>query len=232
MSKKVYAKQVNPAYQGEFVTDVFNYDEYFNNITVCGNRDYISHQTEVFTRVFETLNSGNLAEELETVGQPNSWYDNATEAINNYLYREDGKNYSCKDIHDLKQLVKEFSECRSSEENGIICKVLTLVTRQEYDYTTIKGYCQSEWNEIFYPVDEYTTEDIDTFESYYFNKGTEWIIHDEDGEPETAEEIIGYSMYCVTFDVREEIAKAEGVNPEDVALYEYHESMQPYYIAI
>lgn len=232
MSKKVYARQINPMYQGDFVTDVFNYDEAFENISVCGNHHYIERKTDVFSRVFDALNYGDLTNELENVGQPYSWYKNVTECINDYLCREDGKKYSCKDIHDLKQLVKEFSECRNSEENGIICKILTLVTRHEYDYTTIRGCCQGDWNEVFYPVDKYTTEDINTFESYYFNTGTEWIIHDEDNEPETAEEITGYSMYCVTFDVKEEIAKAEGVKPEDVVLYEYHESMQPYYIAV
>ena len=110
--------------------------------------------------------------------------------------------------------------------------MLSIVTRKDYDYTTIRGCCQGEWNEVFYPVDEYTMDDIRTFEVYYFNTGSEWIIHDEEYEPESAEDIEGYSMYCVTCDIRKEIAEAEGVNPDDVVLYEYHEQMQPYYVAV
>ena len=30
MSKKVYAKQVNPEFQGDFISDIFAYDEAFN----------------------------------------------------------------------------------------------------------------------------------------------------------------------------------------------------------
>ena len=229
MSKKVYARQVNPMYSGEFISDIFEYDEYYNNITVCGNDSLYCRQTEVFTRVYDALNSGNLAYYLDNIDNYYTPYTTVTEAINDYLYREDGKKYSCKDIHDLRKLVDEYSTCHSSKENDIICKVLSIVTRQDYDYTSIRGYCQGDWNEVFYPVDEYSNDDIRTFEAYYFNTGSEWIIHDGNDIPESAEDIDGYSMYCVTYDAQKEIAESEGVNPEDVVLYEYHEKMQPYY---
>ena len=232
MSKKVYARQVNPMYSGEFIGDVFKYDEAFQNITVFGNNDLYERKTAVFERVYNALRSGDVAEAIENAGEEYSWYKNATEAINDYLYREDGKKYSCKDIHDVKALIEEYSNCRCSEENGIICKVLSIVTRQDYDYTTIRGYCQGDWNEVFYPTNEYSIEDIRTFEAYYFNTGSEWIIHDSDSIPENAEDIEGYSIYCVTYDIQKEIAEAEGVSPDDVILYEYHEKMQPYYIAV
>ena len=229
MNKKIYAKQVSPEFQGDFISDIFAYDEAFSNITVCGNDRLYCRQTEVFTRVYDALNSGDLAYYIDNIGDCYSPYTTATEAINDYLYREDGKRYSCKDIHELKELIEEYSTCDCSKENDIICKVLSIVTRQDYDYTSIRGYCQGDWNEVFYPIDEYSNDDIRTFEAYYFNTGSEWIIHDCDGMPESAEDIDGYSMYCVTDDVQKEIAEAEGVNPEDVVLYEYHEKMQSYY---
>ena len=229
MSKKVYARQVNPEFQGDFISDIFAYDEAFNNITVCGNDRLCCRQTEVFTRVYDALNSGDLAYYLDNIEDGYTPYTTVTEAINDYLYREDGKKYSCKDIHDLRKLVDEYSTCYNSEENDIICKVLSLVTRKEYDYASISGCCQGDWNEVFYPVDEYSRDDISTFEAYYFNTGSEWIIHDGDDIPESADDIDGYSMYCVTYDVQKEIAAAEGVNPEDVVLYEYHERQQSYY---
>ena len=232
MNRKVYARQVNPAYSGDFIGDIFKYDEAFQNITVFGNRDLYGRKTEVFERVYEVLRSGDLAEALENVGEEYSWYKTATEAINDYLHREDEKPYSTKDIHTLKRLVEEFQTCRRDKENSIICAVLSLVTRLEYDYTTIRGCCQGEWNEVFYPVDKYSIEDIREFETYYFNTGSEWIIHDSEEKPENPEDIEGYSMYCVTYDVRKEIAESEGVKPEDVVLYEYHERQQPYYTAV
>ena len=38
MRKKVYAKQVSPESQGDFLYDVFEYDEYSYDISVCGMR--------------------------------------------------------------------------------------------------------------------------------------------------------------------------------------------------
>ena len=231
MSRKIYAKQVNPMYQGDFTADILD-DEYYSNITISGNNHLYGRQTDVFSRVKQVLHSGDLAYYLDNIGSDYSSYQTATEAINDYLYRKDGKQYSCKDIHDLKILVDEYSTCHHSEENGIICKVLSIVTRKEYDYTEIRGYCQGDWNVIFYPVDEYNSSDIRTFEAYYFNTGSEWIIHDSDSIPENADDIDGYSMYCITYDIKKEIAEAEGISPEDVILYEYHEKMQPYYVAV
>lgn len=231
-NRKVYARQVNPAYSGYFIGDIFEYDEAFSKISVCGNRDYSGRETAVFERVYEVLRSGDLAESLENIGEEYSWYKTATEAINDYLPREDGKNYSTKDIHALKKLVEEFQAGRSKEENSIICEVLLLVTREKYGWTTIRGCCQGDWNEVFYPVDEYSIEDIREFETYYFNTGSEWIIHDGDDEPETPEDIDGYSYYCTSYNEREEIAREAGVNPDDVVLYAYHEEMKPYYVAV
>ena len=118
---------------------------------------------------------------------------------------------------------------RSADLNNIMCEVLTIVARQEYNWKTIRGCCQGDWNYIFYPVEEYSNSYLHSFETMYFNTGSEWIIHDSDSIPESADDIDGYSMYCVTYDVQKEIAEAEGVNPEDVVLYEYHERRQPYY---
>lgn len=233
MSEKVYARQINPMYQGYFIGDIFEYDEYFNNISTYGNDEFKSRQTKTFSRVYDALNSGDLSYYIDNINS--SPYTTVTEAINDYLYREDGKKYSCKDIHVLKELIEEYSTCRHSEENAIICAILSLVTRQDYTVTTIKGCCQGDWNEVFFPTNEYCIEDIRTFEAYYFNTGSEWIIHDEENDPESAEDINGYSMYCVADDIddiKKEIAEAEGVNPDDVILYEYYEKMQPYYIAV
>ena len=35
MNKKIYARQVSPEFQGDFINDIFAYDKAFSNITVC-----------------------------------------------------------------------------------------------------------------------------------------------------------------------------------------------------
>lgn len=226
---KIYARQVEPQYSGYFLDD---YLEDYTNITVFGNNDYSGKQTEIFSQVYKALDSGDLLYEIDKVVSGNGNYNNITEAINDYLPRVDGKNYSCKDIHNLRELVEEYASCRRSEESRIICAVLSIVTRKDYDYREIHGCCQGEWNVVYYPTDEYSIADIREFETYYFNTGSEWIIHDGTDEPKTAEEISGYSYYCTSYDERKEIAEAEGVSPDDVILYEYHESVHSYYTAV
>ena len=58
----------------------------------------------------------------------------------------------------------------------------------------------------------------------YFNLGTEWIIHDESSEPETPDEISGYSVYCYGWNadqIRAELANVAEVDPDAVIMYEY-----------
>lgn len=217
----IYARQISPEYQE---SPLFLGDEFFpDNIAVCGNRDYCEHLPATFEKVREVLTAGELAEVLESPKEWREWYRNTTEAITDYLPPEKGR-YSTKAIHDLKELVLQFSTCHSQEENGILCKVLSIITGQAWKWGIIRGCCQSDWQEIFYPVDEWSKEAISTFESEYFNTGTEWIVHDEDIEPTSPEEISGYSVYCVGWNedqIRKELADASGEAPENVKMFAF-----------
>lgn len=62
------------------------------------------------------------------------------------------------------------------------------------------------------------------FEIEYFNTGTEWIVHDEEIEPESPEDISGFSMYCTSWNdegIKQEIAEASGGKIEDIILYAF-----------
>ena len=220
---KIYAKQVSPEYQE---SPLFLGDEFFpDNIAVFGNRDYKEHCPDFINKVWEVLRQGELADVLENVKEWADWYKNATEAINDYLPPEHGGRYSTNAIHALKNYAIDFSSCPCSREYEILCKVLSIVTGKNWDHRMISGCCQSDWNYIFYPVDEWTRERIEVFETEYFNTGTEWIVHDEDTNPESPEEISGFSIYCVSWDtegIKKEIAGAvpDG-DPADVVLYEF-----------
>ena len=100
------------------------------------------------------------------------------------------------------------------------------MTGKKWDYRIIRGCCQSDWNYIFYPVDEWTREQIEIFEAEYFNTGSEWIIDDGEFDPENDSplNINGYSVYCTLWSedgIRKEIADCEGVAPADVVLYAF-----------
>ena len=225
---KIYARQINPAYQD---SSIFEDDgmgtEYIN---VCGNRDYERRTSSLFDRVKECLDAGELANDIKAVMEKSSYaiYENVTEAINNQLWRDDGKSYSTRQIGKLRKLVLQYSECSSSEEDQILVDVLSIVTGEEWDYREIHGCCQGEWNNIYYPVEKWTEESLEAFETMYFNTGSEWIVHEGDTEPTSPEEINGCACYCVSWDdegIKKEIAKVAGGNAGDIVLYKYSGSV-------
>jgi hypothetical protein len=102
--------------------------------------------------------------------------------------------------------------------------MLNALTGGNWIQTTIRGCCQSDWQDIIYDSEKYTRDDIQRLEIEYFNTGSEWIIHDENTEPKTPDEISGYSVYCYGWNgeqIRAEIADAAGVKPEDVVLFKF-----------
>ena len=221
---KIYARQINPEFQDSMIfDDDVNGVEYIN---VWGNKDYQSRTSNVFDRVRECLDARELAEDIEAVmgKNPSAIYDSITEAINNQLWRDDGKSYSTRQIGKLKQLVLRYSDCYRSEKDQILVDVLSIVTGEEWDYKEIHGCCQGECNTVYYPVKYWTEESLEAFETMYFNTGSEWIVHEDDTEPTSPEEIDGCAYYCVSWNdegIKKELAEAAGGNAEDVVLYKY-----------
>lgn len=215
---KIYVKQVSPEWQESplFIDGCFP-----DNIAVCGNRDYNERKPGIFDKVKTALDQGELAEVLENINEWKEYYSNVTQAINDYIPPVKGR-YSTNAIHALKRLVSEYSTCSRSEENTILCRVLSIVTGKEWDYKTIRGSSQSDWNEVYYPVKEWSKAALDVFEIEYFNEGTEWIVHKGTNMPKSPEDIEGYSIYCTSWNdegIKKEIAESEGESPESVVLY-------------
>lgn len=95
-----------------------------------------------------------------------------------------------------------------------ILRALHLLTGKRHEKHTIRGCCQGDWQDIYYPVADYTPEAIQALEIEYFNLGTEWIIT-------SAEDPEGYSLYCYSMEadeIRKEIANNTGEKPENVIL--------------
>lgn len=93
-----------------------------------------------------------------------------------------------------------------------ILRALHIVTGKRYDVRTIRGYSQGDWQNAYFPVDDYTRDALDILEADYFNTGSEWIIND------------GFSIYAYSWNndgIRAEIADAAGGDPADVILYTF-----------
>ena len=220
---KVYARQLNPEYQE---SPLFFDSCWPEDITVAGNRDYKEHWNADFQRVYNALENGELADALDDFERygGSEFYKNRTAAIMDFLWPVSRERYSTKQIKDLCILIPQygFSSRRGGDDDDILCAVASIVLGKRYSHTTITGCCQREWNDVFYPADEWNREALENFETEYFNTGSEWMVHDEDGEPSDPEDISGWTVYCHDWHeegIRKEIADAAGCKPEDVVMY-------------
>ena len=222
---KAYAKQMNPAYQE---SPLFIFDEYPENLIVYGNREYKVHTIPVFDRLMDDYEAC-MTEVCNVLEGYKDNYSNVTEAIMDYLPPEHKDKYSTKDIHAWKQLFAEWGKVwdRKSRlyESDCIVEALELMTGKKWACRSIHGSCQGDWNEVYYPVDEYSAEAINAFEVEYFNTGSEWMIHDAVEAPESPEDISGFTCYCVSWnedDILQELANVAGCKPEEVKAWAWN----------
>lgn len=218
----IYAKQINPEFQ-ESPFYMWGAADAYPGVIFKGNRNFNSHTTPEYDAIRGGLDE--LTNCVDTEGNfiRGFWYENMTEAVNDLIPAPLHKaKYSTRDIKTWREIASEWYI--TTHENTLLCRALQLVTGKKYWYTTIRGCCQGDWQEILYPAAEYDGNAIEILEADYFNLGTEWIIHDESSTPEGPEDISGYSMYCYgwnTDQIRAEIADAAGADPEAVVMYEY-----------
>ena len=223
---KIYARQINPMHQE---SPLFFGEEFWpEDITVAGNRDYKEHWNKDFRRVYEVLENGELADFLDDFERYKKcdWYDTRTKAIMDFLWPTHKERYSTKEIHELCNLIPEYGYVHRGyrDDDDVLCDVASIVLGKNYEHATICGCCQRDWNDVFYPADDWSREALENFETEYFNTGSEWIVHDEKEAPENPEDISGWGVYCHGWNdeqIRKEIADAAGGDPADVVLYKH-----------
>ena len=194
-------------------------DEWPENVYIFGNRYYIE-RTEGLQEIRDALES--IADGVEAMREGYAHTASLAELIWSELPRESREIYTRPERLELVKLAEEYAHSYSwsDAEIRVILRVLEMVRGEKYKHATIHGCCQRDWQEIIYPA-SYGDTFRDTFETEYFNTGTEWIIHDGGEAPEDPDNIDGYSMYCYTYDPRVEIAEYTGTAPENVTLYEF-----------
>ena len=219
---KIYAKQISPEYQ-ESPFFNWNPEDLYPGVIFKGNRHFNSHTTPEFDAIRDGLDG--LTSHIDTDGNfiRGYWYENITEAVNDIMPAPLHKaRYSTREIKAWREIAAEWYI--TTNENGLLCRALQLVTGKAYANATIRGCVQGDWQEILYPCDEYNGNAIESLEVDYFNMGTEWIIHDEENTPAGPEDISGYSLYCYGWNndqIRQEIANAAGAAADAVTMYEY-----------
>lgn len=224
---KIYARQVPPEYQE---SPLFSLPECFpDDIAVYGNRRFHDHMPEVFKRVYRALYSGELLEAWEDVNYDGGrYYSGWIETLQALVPPEKCRGSYTREErkHKWPDVITRYNEARpgSWEEDQALCDALELATGEAWETGTIQGSCQGDWQNVCYPVNNWSRGSLETFETEYFNTGSEWIVHDTDTEPEGPEDIEGFSCYCHgwrTEDIKKEIMDAYGESDAEVILYEF-----------
>lgn len=230
----IYAKQVNPEYQD---CDYWKCDVETGTIILAGNRYYNDHTTDEFdhiVRYFDEMAdawdtaikyhlSNGCYVEREKPGRPERHGEpySIKELLSEFWFsRSDGKPWTTKQRHEWRLLMERGAK----DDDDLYCRALELMTGHKWEYTTIRGCCQGDWQGCYYQVDAWTDKALEYFETEYFNTGTEWEIHDGSDDIEGPEDIDGYMYYAHEWGIdgiRLEIAESEGVKPEEVKLWEF-----------
>ena len=147
------------------------------------------------------------------------WYDNWIDVLADILAPWDTRGeYTRAERLQLAKLAAQYEWASSDAENDILCAVLELITGRAWDYSTLRGCCQGDWQEIIYPA-EYGRAWLEEFEAEYFNTGDEWRINE--GDPDSGDNYYFYSHGWNDELIRQEIADAAGVDPGDVVLFKF-----------
>jgi hypothetical protein len=91
---------------------------------------------------------------------------------------------------------------------------LKKVTGKVWEETTLRGYSQSDWNTLYYVVDDSTIEEIETIENYYMGKVSEFVV-EEDGDD--------YRVLIpddIVWKGKKSICECLGFEVEDTTIYE------------
>ena len=59
---------------------------------------------------------------------------------------------------------------------------LKKVTGKDWTETTLRGYSQSDWQILYYIVDDSTIEELETIENFYMGKVIEFTVDEGDGD--------------------------------------------------
>ena len=203
------AVQVDPEYQeSPFYRD---YPLFPEDISVFGNKSFHHRYTPEIDSIMEVMEKTGFIWSLSC--DENFAEQRAT--ITEYFDDFDINRIS---DDDIRKLVPLFLDNEDVDICELYTKVFSIITGRRYEYRCIRGFCQSDWNYIFFPEDTWSDEDIDHFEMEYFNLGDEWLVTDED-DPDCP--VSYYTHEWTDKDKKAELAEMIGCRPQDLSMFEF-----------
>lgn len=221
MTQKFYARQIAPEYQESPFWETYTQSD--SGLILTGNGLLSEFIPDKYVPVFEWYE--DAAQEMESLedGNPANFYNTVPELIQGFFpagkYR-DADSYTSDDLEQIRAALRLY-QSRAYWEGQHFAAMLDALTGHEWRYVELHGCCQSEWQGCYYDSTMWRQEGLWELEAEYFNTGEEWIIHDDDTEPSSPEDITGCSVYITGDDSRAELAEIIGCDPEELKLYHF-----------
>jgi hypothetical protein len=217
MKETIYAKTLNPELFDYRVYDIREDDG--NEVIIDGGRDYHNIDNKGYLAAIK-----KLIEEYDSYTYDYYYHGSIKAFLNDMLpKKENGKRLSPKEIRNIKCVLMCYG---SDYKETVICECLSTITGKIYRCKGLRGCCQGEYVDAYYPVEDNITKYLDWIEAWFFGTGTEILIYDGDLEPETADDIEdGYTIYTANWrveDLKKEIRDYVGAKDDvEVKLWLY-----------
>lgn len=228
---KLLCKQVPPEQQGESLEWYFDND--YMNYMIFGNGRCVSiDHLETFGLAhdgcFASLEwlVSEYIDFIETGETFEGCYDNKEEIIEDYI----DADLTEEQLDKIGKAIMKKSYPVDYYEELLLVDILNIITGKNYEFTTIRGACQDSWQYVIYDTG---MVDIKELEAHYFNTGTEWTVYKlEEGididdinidniDSYSCENTLYYTAFIMNGDIKQDIARAFGVNVEDCYLYTF-----------
>lgn len=185
-------------------------DELDDTIVISGNMNCIEKTTDLFNFVQNTLVSGDCVSMLDEFenGEETS-YISEREIVEDY-FNFNRNTYTDTEIELLEKLSREYLENCTSEMDDILCRVLSIVDKREWNYTRINGATQRQWQYVYYVAENWNDTALEMLKVEYFNTGAMYI-NDEHGS------VYVHNTWNTDL-IKKEISEYTGVKVEDIAL--------------
>lgn len=226
MNIKLYARQVPDE---ECMTE-FDFDAW-PDVSFFGNTKYMggsSRRSSALRQITEELYEVKHLMEKIKCGSKTIYQDYA-EVFDDLIPSCVKENYSPEQVELIAQAISLWNS-KKLETEDCYCVLLSAMTEREWKWKCIRGSTQDAWQNVYYPADEYSEEEIDKLASEYFCEGTEWEVYEglDNAEIVKANDLDDFEMesccYCSSDDadvVKQELGNLYGYRPEEVALFYY-----------
>lgn len=207
----IYAKTLNPESFDYRVYDIR--EDEGNEVIIDGGRDFENIDQHDYLKMVKKLISGYSSWDFDYY-----YKGSIMDFLKDYLpKKENGKKLSPKEAHNIKTSIECWYKDLLEEED-VICECLSIITGKIYKHTGLRGCCQGDYVEAYYPVKDGITKYLDYVEAWFFGTGTEILIYDGDLTPENADDVEdGYTIYTANWrveDLKEEIRKYVGASDD------------------